>query len=206
MYLPALALAGEGNASNVDLLVGDIYGGDYDEYGLPADVVAASLGKLARPKDRKNANPCDLARGILDAITNNVVRLSVCVCVCVSVCVTLLSPLCAYPQLSSQHPLCFAYTWLRLTKYHRVNWRCCTREPTTCAMSCSPGTFFGATAFQVGGCINHLLYRETERQRDKETDRTRCKNHSFTHTCTHTHTHTHTHTLSLSLSFTSSVQ
>jgi len=31
---PALNLAAEGDASNVDLLVGDIYGGDYEEYGL----------------------------------------------------------------------------------------------------------------------------------------------------------------------------
>lgn len=30
----AMALAEKGDASNVDLLVGDIYGGDYDEYGL----------------------------------------------------------------------------------------------------------------------------------------------------------------------------
>jgi type II pantothenate kinase len=30
----ALNLAADGDASNVDLLVGDIYGGDYEEYGL----------------------------------------------------------------------------------------------------------------------------------------------------------------------------
>ncbi|EGD72858.1 hypothetical protein PTSG_04586 [Salpingoeca rosetta] len=72
----ALALAGEGEASGVDLLVGDIYGGDYEEYGLSADIVAASLGKLVRPKDREHARPCDLARGLLDAITNNVGQLA----------------------------------------------------------------------------------------------------------------------------------
>eukprot|EP00043_Microstomoeca_roanoka_P008665 m.83360 g.83360 ORF g.83360 m.83360 type:complete len:101 (+) comp14342_c2_seq4:914-1216(+) len=68
-----MTLAGEGDASAVDLLVRDIYGGDYEEFGLSADIVAASLGKLTRPKDRQEAKPCDLARGILDAITNNVV-------------------------------------------------------------------------------------------------------------------------------------
>lgn len=39
-----------------------------------ADTVAASLGKLVRPRERAAAKPEDLARGILDAITNNVVR------------------------------------------------------------------------------------------------------------------------------------
>jgi pantothenate kinase len=48
----ALALAERGNASNVDLLVGDIYGGDYAEYGLAGSLVAASLGKLIRPEVR----------------------------------------------------------------------------------------------------------------------------------------------------------
>ncbi len=90
----AMALADKGDATNVDLLVGDIYGGDYDEYGLssgvwgvgktgylfgdkpvsPPDTVAASLGKLVRPRERAHARPEDMARGILDAITNNVVR------------------------------------------------------------------------------------------------------------------------------------
>lgn len=38
-----------------------------------ADTVAASMGKLVRPKERANAKPEDIARGILDSVTNNVV-------------------------------------------------------------------------------------------------------------------------------------
>jgi type II pantothenate kinase len=37
-------LAERGNASNVDLLVGDIYGGDYDEYGLSSGVSLSGAG------------------------------------------------------------------------------------------------------------------------------------------------------------------
>lgn len=83
----ALELASKGHASKVDLLVGDIYGGDYEEYDLSAswlwivhcsfqllvETVAASLGKLVRPKDRDSATPQDMARGLLDAVTNNIV-------------------------------------------------------------------------------------------------------------------------------------
>jgi type II pantothenate kinase len=68
----ALALAEKGNAQNVDLLVEDIYGGDYEEFDLPGDTVACSLGKLANPEVRAKAAPEDLARATLDAITNNV--------------------------------------------------------------------------------------------------------------------------------------
>eukprot|EP00055_Hartaetosiga_balthica_P015427 m.91064 g.91064 ORF g.91064 m.91064 type:complete len:365 (+) comp8861_c0_seq4:113-1207(+) len=72
----ALSLSEEGDASLVDLLVGDIYGGDLEEYNLPAGVVAASLGKLVRPEDRKDVKKCDIARGILDLVTNNVGQIS----------------------------------------------------------------------------------------------------------------------------------
>eukprot|EP00053_Salpingoeca_punica_P013961 m.126740 g.126740 ORF g.126740 m.126740 type:complete len:389 (+) comp16347_c0_seq2:213-1379(+) len=72
----ALALADQGTASNVDLLVGDIYGGSYAEFGLSEDVVAASFGKLTRPDVRKSAKPIDMARALLDMITNNVASLA----------------------------------------------------------------------------------------------------------------------------------
>ena len=42
-----------GEASHVDLLVSDIYGGDYNDVGLPGSTVAASLGKLLRPEVKK---------------------------------------------------------------------------------------------------------------------------------------------------------
>ena len=68
----ALALAEAGKASEVDLLVGDIYGGDYSEFDLPSDTVAASLGKCIRPSVREDAKPADLARALLDTVTNNI--------------------------------------------------------------------------------------------------------------------------------------
>lgn len=71
-FAEALALADAGDARKIDLLVSDIYGGDYNEYNLSADTVASSLGKLSLPEVRANADPRDLARAILDAVTNNI--------------------------------------------------------------------------------------------------------------------------------------
>ena len=47
-FAAALQLAEAGHSSAVDLLVGDIYGGDYDALGLAKENVAASFGKLVR--------------------------------------------------------------------------------------------------------------------------------------------------------------
>ena len=71
-FAEALALAGQGDARNIDLLVGDIYGGSYDEFGLSADTVASSLGKLSLPEVRESAKREDIARAVLDAVTNNI--------------------------------------------------------------------------------------------------------------------------------------
>lgn len=40
----SLAQAAQGNKSNVDMLVRDIYGGDYDKFNLKGSVVASSFG------------------------------------------------------------------------------------------------------------------------------------------------------------------
>lgn len=45
-FREALALASKGDSSHVDMLVGDIYGGDYTQMGLKATTVASSFGKL----------------------------------------------------------------------------------------------------------------------------------------------------------------
>ena len=71
-FADAMAFAEKGNARNIDLLVEDIYGGDYDEYDLSGDTVASSLGKLVHPEVRAKAASEDVARAILDAITNNI--------------------------------------------------------------------------------------------------------------------------------------
>lgn len=43
-----LELADKGDHSNIDMLVRDIYGGNYDSLGLDNDLIASSLGKTTR--------------------------------------------------------------------------------------------------------------------------------------------------------------
>ncbi|CAH1175858.1 unnamed protein product [Phaedon cochleariae] len=74
----AIELAAEGDNTNVDKLVKDIYGGDYARFGLPGDLVASSFSALCsfgqmNSKDRRNkATRQDLARATLVTITNNI--------------------------------------------------------------------------------------------------------------------------------------
>jgi len=73
----ALVLAERGHSSAVDLLVGDIYGGDYEQLGLAKENVAASFGKLVRNNGdmadlRTNVRREDLAKAALVMITNNI--------------------------------------------------------------------------------------------------------------------------------------
>ena len=43
-----LELSSQGNSANVDMLVGDIYGGrNYETMGLSADMIASSFGRVA---------------------------------------------------------------------------------------------------------------------------------------------------------------
>lgn len=51
-----MALAESGDHRQVDMLVKDIYGGDYKVLGLPADLIASSFGKVC-PK-RGTGNFC----------------------------------------------------------------------------------------------------------------------------------------------------
>ena len=46
-----IRLTQSGTSSNVDMLVGDIYGGDCDAIGLKGDVIAASFGKVAMQRE-----------------------------------------------------------------------------------------------------------------------------------------------------------
>lgn len=68
----ALELAAKGDNTNVDKLVKDIYGGDYERFGLNGDVVASSFGTMNCSKKVENARPEDLARATLVTITNNI--------------------------------------------------------------------------------------------------------------------------------------
>eukprot|EP00939_MAST-03C_sp_MAST-3C-sp1_P002072 g2072.t1 len=72
----AISMANRGDNSSVDLLVRDIYGRDYVEHGLKADVVASSFGKLTRPEFRASAKPADVALSALVMISVNIAALA----------------------------------------------------------------------------------------------------------------------------------
>lgn len=83
----ALELAAKGDNKNVDKLVRDIYGGDYNRcggwlehllttftsrFGLSGDIVASSFGQMNIEERSSGATKEDLARATLMMITNNI--------------------------------------------------------------------------------------------------------------------------------------
>ncbi|KAB7502247.1 Pantothenate kinase 1 [Armadillidium nasatum] len=68
----AIELAAKGNNHEVDKLVKDIYGGDYDRFGLGGDVVASSFGHMNSKEKRSKVSKEDLACATLTTITNNI--------------------------------------------------------------------------------------------------------------------------------------
>ena len=60
-----LRLADAGDNRNIDMLVRDIYGGNYDQLQLPGELIACSFGKAAT---RRNAGAC--RQGLLRGIPN----------------------------------------------------------------------------------------------------------------------------------------
>eukprot|EP00794_Sanderia_malayensis_P002842 gene2842-3287_t len=75
-----LNLANKGQHKNIDMLVKDIYGGDYTLLNLPGDLPASSFGKAARSfKDhfeKKNVSPCDVVKSLLHMICNDIGQIS----------------------------------------------------------------------------------------------------------------------------------
>eukprot|EP01097_Dermamoeba_algensis_P002936 TRINITY_DN216_c0_g1_i1.p1 TRINITY_DN216_c0_g1~~TRINITY_DN216_c0_g1_i1.p1 ORF type:complete len:344 (+),score=88.66 TRINITY_DN216_c0_g1_i1:312-1343(+) len=71
-YSEGMKLAAQGNNYNVDMLVSDIYGGDYKQFNLPGTAIASSFGKMIRPESRQQASKADLARSALVTVTNNI--------------------------------------------------------------------------------------------------------------------------------------
>ncbi|KAG9011601.1 hypothetical protein FRB94_000786 [Tulasnella sp. JGI-2019a] len=69
-----LELSESGDNSNVDMLVGDIYGTDYTRMGLKSTVIASSFGKVFRKgRDKKvTFSPEDISKSLLYAISNNI--------------------------------------------------------------------------------------------------------------------------------------
>ncbi|XP_029721441.2 pantothenate kinase 3 isoform X2 [Aedes albopictus] len=68
----AIQLATKGDHTKVDKLVKDIYGGDYERFGLPGDLVAASFGQMNLVDRRASVSREDLANATLVTITNNI--------------------------------------------------------------------------------------------------------------------------------------
>lgn len=68
----ALEMASLGESTKVDKLVRDIYGGDYDRFGLPGWAVASSFGNMMSKEKREAVSKEDLARATLVTITNNI--------------------------------------------------------------------------------------------------------------------------------------
>ncbi|XP_058054932.1 pantothenate kinase 3 isoform X1 [Anopheles bellator] len=68
----AIQMATIGDHKKVDKLVKDIYGGDYERFGLPGDLVASSFGQMHLPERRNSVSKEDLAHAILVTITNNI--------------------------------------------------------------------------------------------------------------------------------------
>ena len=68
----ALQLAARGDNKKVDKLVKDIYGGDYNRFGLSGDIVASSFGQMNIGERAGEASKEDLARATLMMITNNI--------------------------------------------------------------------------------------------------------------------------------------
>ncbi|KAM3834652.1 pantothenate kinase 1 isoform 1-T1 [Vipera latastei] len=68
----ALEMAAKGDSTNVDKLVKDIYGGDYERFGLQGSAVASSFGNMMSKEKRETISKEDLARATLVTITNNI--------------------------------------------------------------------------------------------------------------------------------------
>ncbi|XP_034483949.1 pantothenate kinase 3 isoform X1 [Drosophila innubila] len=68
----AIQLATKGDNRKVDKLVKDIYGGDYNRFSLPGDLVASSFGQMHITEKRCSVSREDLANATLVTITNNI--------------------------------------------------------------------------------------------------------------------------------------
>lgn len=70
-YDEALDLCASGSNAAVDMSVGDIYGGSYDKFNLPANTVASSFGKMISTA-RESVSDADIARALLVMVTQNI--------------------------------------------------------------------------------------------------------------------------------------
>ncbi|WIA23193.1 hypothetical protein OEZ86_010083 [Tetradesmus obliquus] len=73
-----LELSMQGNNANVDMLVGDIYGGrDYSSIGLSASTIASSFGKVVgQEQELADYNPADVAMSLCRMVAYNIGQLA----------------------------------------------------------------------------------------------------------------------------------
>ncbi|KAJ3323933.1 hypothetical protein HDV06_000909 [Boothiomyces sp. JEL0866] len=74
-YDEMLAMSKLGDNKNVDMLVGDIYGGDYSKIGLKSTTIASSFGKVIKvpPAERKSKFAQeDISASLLFLVSNNI--------------------------------------------------------------------------------------------------------------------------------------
>jgi len=80
-YEQAQELSAKGDAKNVDLQVGDIYGYDasspgYTKLGLSPDVIASSFGKVAIQEEVPDIRPEDVVRSLMFMVANNITQIA----------------------------------------------------------------------------------------------------------------------------------
>jgi type II pantothenate kinase len=76
-FADALDLADHGDSTNVNLLVRDIYGGNYKQFGLAGDLTASFFGKMCREDDpRDKISDADVARALVIMITQNISQIA----------------------------------------------------------------------------------------------------------------------------------
>lgn len=74
-YDEMLRLASNGDNSNVDMLVGDIYGTAYDAIGLKSTAIASSMAKIYK-KPETDFSYGDISKSLLYTVSNNIGQIS----------------------------------------------------------------------------------------------------------------------------------
>ena len=73
----SMEAANSGTVSRVNLSVGDIYGGDYVNVGLPANITAAFFGKAIRSDcPRDEMVDADIAKALIQMIAQNLTHVA----------------------------------------------------------------------------------------------------------------------------------
>jgi pantothenate kinase len=61
-----------GDSSNVDMTVGDIYGSNVESLGIPANLLASSMGKASKDSNEGKYNDLDILKSLLFSIAVNI--------------------------------------------------------------------------------------------------------------------------------------